>query len=346
MPTHPRLERRHLLGCSTAPLAKVDLGFEPSLAQHMPGELVTVAGRQVMVRRIGQFDPSRPVAVYLHGLAGASTNFNRLAPMLTGEAPGLAIDLLGSGYSQPSRRRYSLDADVRMVAAVIAQRVPGSGIHLVGSSLGGVVATRLAASLADRLISLTLLAPAVPDMRLTADRGADIRLGLLMLPGTTGYALSQLAAVSAADRTSGTMAACFAHPERVTEAELAVAVEEQVRRDQLPWANRCVIDQVRALIRSYFGVLRRSFWQQARRVEVPVLVVWGIQDRLVDPALAPKTAAAFPDARLLIVDNCGHLPHMEAATATARAIVALWRRSWKPDTTVPVSGGAGLVSSD
>ena len=61
-------------------------------------------------------------------------------------------------------------------------------MHLVGNSYGGVVATLLAARRPDLVRTLTVLAPAVPDLRLTRDRGADPRLGLLLVPGTAGLA--------------------------------------------------------------------------------------------------------------------------------------------------------------
>jgi len=46
-------------------------------------------------------------------------------------------------------------------------------------------------------------------------------------------------------------------------------------------------------------------------VRVPVLVVWGESDRVVTPAYGRAVAASFPDARLEIIDQCGHMPQIE-----------------------------------
>ena len=46
-------------------------------------------------------------------------------------------------------------------------------------------------------------------------------------------------------------------------------------------------------------------------VRVPVLVVWGESDRVVTPAYGRAVAASFPDARLEIIAQCGHMPQIE-----------------------------------
>jgi pimeloyl-ACP methyl ester carboxylesterase len=61
----------------------------------------------------------------------------------------------------------------------------------------------------------------------------------------------------------------------------------------------------------------------ARSVRAPSLVVWGDEDRLVDPRLAPRLAAVLPDARLQVQAGIGHLAMLEAPEPTARALLAL-----------------------
>ncbi len=46
-------------------------------------------------------------------------------------------------------------------------------------------------------------------------------------------------------------------------------------------------------------------------VRVPVLVVWGKSDRIVTPAYGRAVAASFPNARLEIIEQCGHMPQIE-----------------------------------
>jgi hypothetical protein len=58
-------------------------------------------------------------------------------------------------------------------------------------------------------------------------------------------------------------------------------------------------------------------------IEAPSLVVWGGRDRLVDPGLAPRVAATIPDARLLVLDELGHVAQLEDPVTTARAVLGL-----------------------
>ena len=44
---------------------------------------------------------------------------------------------------------------------------------------------------------------------------------------------------------------------------------------------------------------------------MPVLVVWGESDRVVTPAYRRAVAESFPNARLEVIAECGHMPQIE-----------------------------------
>jgi pimeloyl-ACP methyl ester carboxylesterase len=56
------------------------------------------------------------------------------------------------------------------------------------------------------------------------------------------------------------------------------------------------------------------------RVNAPTLLVWGGQDRLVDPAYGDAFASAIPGARLEVIDGAGHLPQLEQAERTTAVV--------------------------
>jgi pimeloyl-ACP methyl ester carboxylesterase len=56
------------------------------------------------------------------------------------------------------------------------------------------------------------------------------------------------------------------------------------------------------------------------RVKAPTLVVWGAEDRMVDPAYGDEFVAAIAGARLEIIDGAGHLPQLEQMERTAAAV--------------------------
>ncbi|GGM17877.1 alpha/beta fold hydrolase [Nakamurella endophytica] len=328
LPVYRRVVHDELTRLSDAPLSDRALPEPLPLDAPPPdGWYERVDGRGLFVRRttppLGAAAPSDQ-AWYVHGLAGSTTNWTQLADLLADRAVGYSVDLPGHGRSDPPPHgRYRLSDDADLVAAVIRRR-SDRPVHLVGNSLGGMVAVGIAARHPDLVRSLTLISPAVPDLRMTTDRGADRRLALLLLPGTTGVAVRRLSAVDPAERARGMAAVCFGDPSVITEDQFRAAAEDLAWRTGLPWVHRSLLGSLRALMTSYLSRGSSSFRAAAARISIPTLVVWGTRDQLVDPRLAERTAAAFPDASLLLLPGLGHTAMMEDPTTTARAVLALW----------------------
>lgn len=329
--------RDELAAWTTAESADDELGVIPGLSEPPPpGRVELVYGGGVNVRRHPGPGGVTP-AFYVHGMGGSSTDWARLAPLLARYATGYSVDLPGSGRSDPPPAgRYSPAVDARVVARAIEQ-VAGGPVHLVGNSYGGIVATAVAADRPDLVRTLTVLAPAVPDLRPTADRGADPRLGALLVPGTAALAYQRLAAIPPMARAMGMVQMCFGRPENVTERECALAAREHAWRARLPWVHESTVGTLRGLMTGYLRPGSQSFAAQAARVRVPTLVVWGTRDRLVDVRLSRRAAAAYADASLLVLAGCGHVPQLEEPAATARAVLALWRRAPVQADSVPAS---------
>lgn len=60
-------------------------------------------------------------------------------------------------------------------------------------------------------------------------------------------------------------------------------------------------------------------------VQQPALVLWGQQDRVLEPSSAPKLAAALPASRLEWIPECGHVAHLEQPKLTRDLIVEFMR---------------------
>nr|WP_239521835.1 alpha/beta hydrolase [Geodermatophilus sabuli] len=301
-----------------------------------PGGPVLVRGGEVFVRRTPWTGPvdgaadgaPRERALYVHGLGGASTNWTDLAALLAVRFDGWAIDLPGFGRSHPpARGSYSVRGHVAAVVDLLERIVaePGEGagrpVHLLGNSLGGLVCVVVAARRPDLVASLTLVSPAMPVYRVPA--AFSRQLLLLLLPGVPALAERRLSAVTPEQQVRGMVQMCFGDPRRVPRARLDQALEEMRERAGQPWAVRALTRSMRGLITSYLRVGPANAWRMARSLRMPTLVLWGDRDRLVDPALAPRLAAAVPDARLLVLEGVGHVAMLEAAEPTARAVLAL-----------------------
>jgi pimeloyl-ACP methyl ester carboxylesterase len=311
----------------------------PSLTPTIPpwkGEDLPVHGGEVYVRYTPWSGPvdgaddaaPRERALYVHGLGGASTNWTDLAALLAVRLEGWSLDLPGFGRSQPPPRgRYSIRGHVRAVVDVLEHVVaqPGEAagrpVHLLGNSLGGLVSLLVASRRPDLVASLTLISPAMPVYRVPP--AFSRMMLLLLLPGVPSLAERRLAGITPEQNVRAMIRMCFGEPGRVPPERVEQAVQEFRERAEQPWADRALTRSMRGLITSYLRVGAASAWRAARALRPPTLVIWGSRDKLVDPALAPRLAAAVPDARLLVLDKVGHVAMLEAPEPTARAVLGM-----------------------
>lgn len=100
-----------------------------------------------------------PPLVVVHGLGGAAVNFTLLAPLLARRHRVLIPDLPGHGRTEPLERAGDLTAYADHVAE-LAELEGMFPAPLVGYSMGGVIALRLAVSRPGRVTGLALVAAA------------------------------------------------------------------------------------------------------------------------------------------------------------------------------------------
>ena len=63
-----------------------------------------------------------------------------------------------------------------------------------------------------------------------------------------------------------------------------------------------------------------GFYARLAELEPPALFVWGDDDRLIPAGFSRHVAEALPEARQVILDDCGHVPQVELAEQTNRLI--------------------------
>lgn len=288
-----------------------------------PGAPVALDVGEVFVRTGSAAADAEP-AVFVHGLGGSSRNWTDLMQLLTERDPddpavpplaGEAIDLPGFGYS-PARADgdYSIGGHAAAVIALIDKRGRWP-VHLIGNSLGGAVATRVAARRPDLVRTLTLISPALPDLR---PRLLPIRVVALCAPGFGRWAMERMAQIPAPDRTARTIAEVYADPGLMHPVRLSEEVAELVRRDGLAYAREVLIRSARALVSEYARRGPGSLWRDAARVTAPTLVLHGSNDRLVNPATAIRAAQVFRNVRVVVLPRIGHVAMMERPDLVAR----------------------------
>ncbi len=236
-----------------------------------------------------------------------------LRDRVAAEAP----DLPGFGWSPPpADDDYSLRGHVRAITELIESGGDGP-VHLMGNSLGGTVATVLAATRPDLVRTLTLVSPAMPVLK---PRLSNVHLPALAVPWAGQQLARRLGRYPVEQRVRATLALCWADPSRVPERRLAEATEEAERRARLDHDGDAMIRSLRSLMSAYLRPDRWPLWRLAGRVQAPTLLVYGLKDRLVDPRTAPRAARTYPGARLVLLPDSGHVSQMEHPGVVAREV--------------------------
>ncbi|MBT2386256.1 alpha/beta fold hydrolase [Streptomyces sp. ISL-11] len=277
---------------------------------------VTLPGATLAVRSRRPGRPGPPPALYVHGLGGSSQNWSALMELLADDVDGEALDLPGFGDSPPPDDG---DYSITGFARVVIRHLDASGrgpVHLFGNSMGGAVATRVAAVRPDLVRTLTLISPALPELR---PQRTAVPTGLLAVPGLVSLFARVTKDWTPERRTREVLALCYGDPGRVTPEGFATAVAEYERRLELPYFWDVTARSARGIVDAYTLGGQHSLWRQAEKVLAPTLLVYGKRDQLVSFRMAARAGKTFRDSRLLTLLESGHVAMMEDPDAVARA---------------------------
>ncbi|UUN29042.1 alpha/beta fold hydrolase [Streptomyces sp. FIT100] len=278
---------------------------------------VTLPGLTLTVRARLPATTGLPPALFVHGLGGSSQNWTAVMRLLEDRIDGEAVDLPGFGDSPPpDDGNYSITGHARAVIRMLdaGGRAP---VHLVGNSLGGAVCTRVAAVRPDLVRTLTLISPALPELRV---QRSVLPTALLGVPGVARLFSRMTKDWTAEMRVRGVVALCYGDPGMVSEEGFRDAVEEMERRLELPYFWDAMARTSRGIVDAYTLGGQHGLWRQAERVLAPTLLVYGCRDQLVSYRMARRAAQAFRDSRLLTLPDAGHVAMMEYPETVAQAV--------------------------
>ncbi|MGY6629261.1 MAG: alpha/beta fold hydrolase [Oceanicaulis sp.] len=264
-------------------------------APDQPAELPTgadrfveAAGQTWRLREEGPADA--PALVLIHGFSHSLETWDSWAQDLSRDYRVIRFDLPGHGLTGAREDgAYSVADTVAQVAALLDAAAPERFV-LGGSSLGGLVSWRYAADHPERVEALVLVSPGGFPIHGVTDEPAPIPLPVRLYLNTAPEV-----GVRAATRS------LYADPSKVTDAQVARI------RDMMTAPG--VQD---ALLRRLELFTLPDPEPDLARVTPPSLLLWGAADVMVPAAHAARFEAAMPDARVVILENAGHMPMEEA----------------------------------
>jgi pyruvate dehydrogenase E2 component (dihydrolipoamide acetyltransferase) len=240
----------------------------------------------------------RPPLVFLHGLGGSQSTWQALLPSLVERRRVCALDLPGHGQSDkptPAEANYSLAGLAGAVSEALAALNLSPAI-LVGHSLGGAVAISLALARPDLVRGLVLVD--------SAGLGDEISPDLL-----------ERVAAEPSRSEARRLLELFFHDHRFI---LDSGIDETYQAHVAPGG----LEALRATAAASFGPAgqRTGLPRRLGELRMPVLIIWGAEDRVIPAAHAAAGAAAIAGARSLVLAGVGHVPQIEDADGVARAI--------------------------
>ena len=267
------------------PLALLAWGTRRSLIATGLKKLVveTPAGPQtVFVGGTG------PVLVLLHGAGDHAGTWAQAAKALAKDHTLVIPDLAGHGDSAPAMGPIDAAQIYGGIEAVLASRTSGQPLTLIGNSLGAWMAL------------------------VVAQRHPDWVAKVVAVNGGPLLGTSTKVRMLPTNREEA----------RATMAQLRDASSPAIPDHVLDDLVR--VTQTGPLARFAATAMTMGPWllteDQLRELRPPVRLVWGTSDELMPLDYAQRMLAALPDAALIPIEHCGHVPQQEAPTRFLAAL--------------------------
>lgn len=236
--------------------------------------------------------------VFAHGLLWSSEMFAPQIEALSDRYRCIAFDFRGQGRSQVTDAGYDMDT-LAVDAAALIERLGAAPCHLVGLSMGGFVAMRVAARRPELVRSLILL-----ETSADAEPSENVPRYRLLNFVARWFGLSLV--------TSRVMPIMFGEKfltddGRTTERAHYRAILSANHRIGISRAVRGVID-------------RQPIAPELGRIRAPTLVLVGDQDVATVPAKSARIRDLIPGATLVTIPGAGHTSTLEEPAAVTAAI--------------------------
>jgi 3-oxoadipate enol-lactonase len=235
-------------------------------------------------------DPRREPIVLLEGMGGDIPGWRRNIPHLAAECFVVAYDHRGNGRSESPDTPATMDTFVEDCLAVLDE-LAIERAHVYGQSFGGFVAQELGLTHPERARSLVLACTHSGHPHIVPSRARAPKDRPWLQLYAPGFA--------------------EAHPEHV-EDDLHVGREQP----QHPEGQR----------RQWEAVQAWDAYDRLPGLGVPVLVMHGSQDQLIDVENARVTTSRIPGAELAILEGAGHVYHSEQAERADEVVLDFVRR--------------------
>ncbi|NJR66498.1 MAG: alpha/beta hydrolase [Leptolyngbyaceae cyanobacterium CRU_2_3] len=255
-----------------------------------------------------KINPVHPPMLLLHGFDSSVFEFRRLLPLLAQQdlwAQDIwAIDLLGFGFTARSLQFPITPLTIKTHLYCVWKTLIAQPVVLIGASMGGAAALDFALSYPEAVKQLVLID--------SAGFSVGLPMGRLIVQPLGNWATAFLRSLKV--RQSISLKAYY-DPSLASADALLCAT---LHLAQPNWQQ--------ALISFTQSGGYRSFKARLREIQMPTLILWGEDDRILGTKDAKQFHQAIPHSHLIWIPQCGHVPHLEQPQLTAAHILEFIQR--------------------
>ena len=257
--------------------------------QASAADTVSVENVRLHVRDSGA--KSAPSVIMLHGFGSSLHTWEPWAEALKNEYRVIRLDLPGSGLSEPDPTgRYDDQRTMDLILALM-DRLAVARAAFVGNSIGGRIAWNFAAHHPERVTRLVLISPdGFASRGFSYDKKPDVPA----MAHVMRYILPK-------SMVRSSLAQAYGDPSLLTD----VTVDRYYELMLAPGSRGALIARMeQTILRDPVPLLRR--------VQVPVLLIWGDRDKMIPVGNAADYVREMPQAKVVTFPALGHVPHEEA----------------------------------
>lgn len=261
--------------------------------------------------------------ILLHGFGTSIGHWRQNLAVLGEHHTVYALDMLGFGASEKALVSYKVDLWVEQVYDFWRTFI-GQPVVLVGNSIGSLVSLAAAATHPDMVQGVVMMS--LPDPSLEEEAIPQflrpVVAAIKSLVASPLLLKTLFRVVRRPSMTRRWAALAYANPDAVTDELVDILVGPAQDRG----SAQAFYAILKAMTSSQFGP---SVKVVLPTLKIPMLLMWGQQDRMVPPPEFARQFAEYnPNLQLLQLDNAGHCPHDECPEQVNQAILQWIDRSF------------------
>ncbi len=246
-----------------------------------------------------------PPLIFIHGFGASIEHWRHNLPVIAQNHTVYALDLLGFGASRKADTEYSAALWTEQVHD-FWQTFIGVPVILVGNSIGSLVCLNATAIYPEMVKGLVMLS--LPDVSVRED----------ILPPLVRPIVTGIENLFASPLLIKNLLKLVRRPNVIRKwAGIAYPNKEAITDELVAILSNPAYDDGsdQTLFRLFRSVRKASFAESVRDllppITVPMLLIWGLQDRMIPPSQARAIAELNPKLQLIELENAGHCPHDE-----------------------------------